>query len=102
MYASVRASRSGAVEAVEMIAAAQAQVAASEPFWGRNGGKDHVWLLSLEEGACAAAARLRDSVLIDHSGALYGSDNVCRTAHRQACWAPRDSENGAAGGALKR
>ncbi len=102
VYASVRCAQSerGAVEAVEMIAAAQAHVEASAPFWGRNGGKDHVWLLSLEEGACAAAARLRDSVLIDHSGALYGSDNVCRTAHWHECWAPRDSERGAAGGSL--
>ena len=91
-YASIHSVGTGAVGAVEMLAAAQAYVAASGPFWDRRGGSDHVWLISLEEGACAAPRALRSSVLVDHAGALYGSDNVCRSAQRNECWAPRDWE----------
>lgn len=53
------------------------------PFWRRKGGKDHIWVWPWDEGACAAPAVIRPSIMISHWGARYTEP---RTAKWEDNW----------------
>ena len=73
---------------MQMLMAAHGYVSQTFPYWNRTGGADHIWVQGWDEGACTAPEVIRSSILIDHFGALYGSDGVSRTAYGQDNWSP--------------
>ena len=38
------------------------------PFWNRTGGRDHVWLVSHDEGSCWVPGELRRGTILSHWG----------------------------------
>ena len=38
------------------------------PHWNRTGGKDHVWLVTHDEGSCWVPSELRSSIILSHWG----------------------------------
>ncbi len=36
--------------------------------WDRKGGRDHIWLISHDEGSCWAPAEIRPSIILSHWG----------------------------------
>ena len=42
------------------------------PFWNRTGGKDHMWLVSHDEGSCWVPSELRPSIILSHWGRKVG------------------------------
>lgn len=38
------------------------------PFWNRTGGRDHVWLVSHDEGSCWVPRELRRGIILSHWG----------------------------------
>ena len=57
------------VTAMRMAVDALAQLRAAYPFWNASGGRDHVFLLSHDEGGCWAPHEMAaSSVLLSHWG----------------------------------
>lgn len=38
------------------------------PYWNRTGGRNHIWLISHDEGSCWAPAEIRSSIILSHWG----------------------------------
>ena len=76
------------VSSAQMFVVAQQHLEKEYPYWTRRNGTDHIWILPWDEGACTAPKHIRNSILIDHLGGLYGSENFCKTAYGLDCWAP--------------
>ncbi|KAK9805381.1 hypothetical protein WJX73_008851 [Symbiochloris irregularis] len=38
------------------------------PYWNRRGGKDHVWLVTHDEGSCWVPSEIRPSIILSHWG----------------------------------
>ena len=38
------------------------------PFWNRTAGRDHIWLVSHDEGSCWVPVELRRSIILSHWG----------------------------------
>ncbi|KAK9805353.1 hypothetical protein WJX73_005210 [Symbiochloris irregularis] len=38
------------------------------PYWNRRGGKDHVWLVTHDEGSCWVPSEVRPSIILSHWG----------------------------------
>jgi hypothetical protein len=38
------------------------------PYWDRNGGQDHIWLFTHDEGACWAPNEVTPSIWLTHWG----------------------------------
>ncbi|KAK9805311.1 hypothetical protein WJX73_000673 [Symbiochloris irregularis] len=38
------------------------------PYWNRKGGKDHVWLVTHDEGSCWVPSEIRPSIILSHWG----------------------------------
>ncbi|GLI69587.1 hypothetical protein VaNZ11_014246 [Volvox africanus] len=49
------------------------------PFWGRRGGRDHIWLFTHDEGACWAPKVLENSTWLTHWGRM-GLEHTTGTA----------------------
>ena len=43
------------------------------PHWNRTGGRDHVWLVTHDEGSCWVPSELRSSIILSHWGRKVGS-----------------------------
>ena len=86
--------RNRAVATTQMLVALQDHLSHEYPYWNRSDGADHIWILPWDEGACSAPRHIRNSVLIDHLGGLYGSENFCKTAFKEDCWGPSSAEFG--------
>jgi hypothetical protein len=76
------------ITSAQMFVVAQQHLEKEYPYWNRRNGTDHIWILPWDEGACTAPKHIRNSILIDHLGGLYGSENFCKTAYGLDCWAP--------------
>ncbi len=70
--------------ASNMLLKAQQWLASAHPYWNRTGGRDHIWLMSHDEGACYAPISIWNSTILSHWGRLernhssssgYGPDN---------------------------
>ena len=51
--------------------------------WDRNGGRDHIFLISHDEGPCWAPAEIRPSIILSHWGrkARPGPTRMRKTEH---------------------
>ncbi|KXZ53464.1 hypothetical protein GPECTOR_7g914 [Gonium pectorale] len=67
------------MHAVNMLRETVDWINANYPFWGRRGGRDHIWLFPHDEGACWAPTVLKDSVWLTHWGRL-GLDHESKTS----------------------
>ena len=38
------------------------------PYWRRKDGRDHIWLITHDEGPCYAPAEIRNSIILSHWG----------------------------------
>ena len=57
------------VTAMRMVVDAVDQIRAAHPYWDRNGGRDHVFLLAHDEGGCwASEAVAKNSIILSHWG----------------------------------
>ena len=57
---------SGGSQTMFFYKAAQEYIQKTYPFWDRHAGRDHIWLWSWDEGACAAPAAIKNSILLSH------------------------------------
>ena len=80
------------IATVQMFVAAQQHLEKQYPHWNRNNGTDHFWLFAWDEGSWIAPRHLRNSILIDHLGGFYGSENFCKTTYKLDCWSPPTAE----------
>ena len=80
------------VATAQMLAIVQQHLEKEYPYWKRRNGTDHMWILPWDEGSCTAPKHIRNSILIDHLGGRYGSENFCKTAYGLDCWAPKGKE----------
>ncbi|CAM6115149.1 unnamed protein product [Calypogeia fissa] len=57
------------------------------PYWDRSGGKDHIWLLSWDEGACHAPKEIWSSIMLVHWGNTMSKYNYSTTEYPPDSWA---------------
>ena len=60
------------------------------PHWNRTGGKDHIWLVSHDEGSCWVPAELRPSIILSHWGRKVSRGCCCTHTTSLLCsvWSP--------------
>ena len=51
-----------------MLLEAKQWLEAAMPYWKRRGGRDHVWLVTHDEGPCWVPSELRNSIILSHWG----------------------------------
>eukprot|EP00891_Asterochloris_glomerata_P004390 jgi/Astpho2/4390/Aster-00009 len=82
--------------AAEMLLEVQQWLQRTLPFWDRKGGRDHLWLLSHDEGACWAPTAIWPSIMLTHwgrkdllhtSNTAYTGDNYTEE-HVSTPWRP--------------
>eukprot|EP00891_Asterochloris_glomerata_P004391 jgi/Astpho2/4391/e_gw1.00067.84.1_t len=82
--------------AAEMLLEVQQWLQKTQPFWDRKGGRDHIWLMSHDEGACWAPNAIWPSIMLTHwgrkdllhtSNTAYGGDNYTEE-HINPPWRP--------------
>lgn len=56
-----------------MLLEAKRWVEQHHPWWNRRGGRDHVWLVTHDEGSCWVPSELRPSIILSHWGRLVRS-----------------------------
>ncbi|KNA04136.1 hypothetical protein SOVF_202460 isoform B, partial [Spinacia oleracea] len=56
------------------------------PYWERSSGKNHIWILSWDEGACYAPKEIWNSVMFVHWGNTNSKHNHSTTAYWADNW----------------
>ncbi|KAG6690791.1 hypothetical protein I3842_10G030800 [Carya illinoinensis] len=56
------------------------------PYWNRSLGRDHIWFLSWDEGACYAPKEIWSSMMLVHWGNTNSKHNHSTTAYRFDNW----------------
>ncbi len=55
------------------------------PYWNRTGGRDHIWLISHDEGSCWAPTEIRSSIILSHWGRKVGISGLCSYSCADSC-----------------
>ncbi|KAL4427668.1 hypothetical protein ABPG75_001757 [Micractinium tetrahymenae] len=70
--------------ASNMLLEAYHWIRSHHPYWDRRGGRDHIWLVTHDEGSCWVPSVIRPSIILSHwgrkdvnhtSGTAYDADN---------------------------
>ncbi|BDA44351.1 probable glucuronosyltransferase [Coccomyxa sp. Obi] len=56
------------MQAMFMLLEAQRWVDTTFPYWRRRAGRDHIWLITHDEGSCWAPKEIRSSIILSHWG----------------------------------
>ncbi len=56
------------MHAATMLLEAKRWLETELPYWNRTGGRDHIWLISHDEGSCWAPSEIRPSIILSHWG----------------------------------
>ncbi|KAK9805384.1 hypothetical protein WJX73_009679 [Symbiochloris irregularis] len=56
------------MHAANMLLEAKQWLQTHLPYWNRTGGKDHVWLVTHDEGSCWVPSEIRPSIILSHWG----------------------------------
>ena len=69
-----------------MLLEAKRWVQETMPWWNRKGGRDHIWLVTHDEGSCWVPAELRPSIILSHWGrkVLMPCTDLLRNEHHNA------------------
>ncbi|EFN59979.1 hypothetical protein CHLNCDRAFT_56485 [Chlorella variabilis] len=54
--------------ATNMLLEAFHWIQSHQPWWERRGGRDHIWLVTHDEGSCWVPAAIRPSIILSHWG----------------------------------
>lgn len=73
--------------ASSLLSSVQRHIMHSHPFWNQTGGRDHLWPIGLDEGACLAPRAIWRSTLLTHWGnTMAGGHSHSLTSREEEKW----------------